>query len=140
MAEKTRFRNQSEGFIGVNVYDDDHKRNAISVAPGSVVELSEAEQQMTADAPRDPENNPFVGGWRDADGKTIGPALVLAEDSEVRRPVGRPTGAPQEEHAADPEPPAEPETGSRPSEEEVATPEAPAKRNATARKRTPVAS
>lgn len=116
---QAEFRNASEGHVGVVVFNEKSEREGRSVAPGDRVLLSEREQMMTANAPRDPANNPFVGL-----GPGGGPALVL--ETEVReipgnmRPIGAVPGEPvvpvvSEEGASDsstsdegakPEPPA----------------------------------
>ena len=128
MANKTKFRNMTGGYIGVCVEGDSGKMTAISLGPGEGVELSEREQRATANAPREPENNPFIGGYEDPDTGRKGPALVEVDAAtEVQRPIGV---KPEETAAEAGDGDGEPETGTRPSDEEVGTPEAPAKRTA----------
>jgi hypothetical protein len=123
--EKQKFRNMTGGFIGVMVENDHGKMSGISLAPGEGWELSEREQRATANAPRDPKDNPFIGGFKDPDTGETGPALLPIDASEeVQRPIGT---APAPEDDA-------PE-GTRPSDEEVATPEAPKAKAAASKKR-----
>lgn len=87
---KAQFRNRTTGYVGVNVINEEGKEHGAAVDPGGTVWLSEREQMMTANAPRKPENNPFVGGHPDG-----GPALELITEL---RPIGagesdRPIGA-----------------------------------------------
>lgn len=116
--EKQKFRNMTGGFIGVVIENDSGKLAGISLPPGEGVELSEREQRATANAPRDPKDNPFVGGFKDEDTGEVGPALLPVDGSEdVQRPIGG-VPAPQDD----------PPEGERPHDEEVATPEAPAQK------------
>lgn len=103
MQQKSEFRNDSEGQLGVVVIDNGKERG-IAVAPGRTIWLSEDEQVLTANAPRREQDNPFINGN----------LTLITEASEVgnRRPIG--TSAPEPE----PEPEnSEPE--SEPSEDEA---------------------
>jgi hypothetical protein len=60
MIQKQQFRNQTDGYIGVVVIGPDGKEKGIAVEPNGEVWLSEQEQVLTANAPRSPEDNPFV--------------------------------------------------------------------------------
>src|SRR2546423_1892023 len=57
---KTEFLNTTDGHLGVVLFNHKNERDAIALAPGDTVWLSEEEQRMTANAPRDPQNNPFL--------------------------------------------------------------------------------
>lgn len=69
--EKTQFRNESGGWVGVIVIGPRGDDNGIPVEPGATVWLSEEEQILTANAPRDPEDNPFT------------PSVVLVTNAET---------------------------------------------------------
>jgi hypothetical protein len=58
--EKQQFRNQSGGYIGVVVIGPDGRERGAAVEPDGNVWLSEQEQILTANAPRRPEDNPFI--------------------------------------------------------------------------------
>lgn len=58
--EKQAFRNQSPGWIGVVQIDAKGQDRGRAVEPDGIVWLSEAEQILTANAPRRPEDNPFI--------------------------------------------------------------------------------
>jgi hypothetical protein len=123
--DKRKFRNMTTGHIGVVIENDSGKMAGIALAPGEGVELTEREQRATANAPRDPKDNPFVGGYTDPDTGATGPALVEVDDAlEVQRPIGSKPAAPAPSSNGDPD------LGSREDGEEVGTPDAPAKRQA----------
>lgn len=65
VGEQRKFVNPTPGFVGVNVFGPDGKPTAIAVEPGGEVWLTEAEERMTAEAPRLAENNPFVKQWEE---------------------------------------------------------------------------
>jgi hypothetical protein len=77
---RDEFVNQSDGFIGVITIDPNGKERAIAVRSGASVWLSEAEQILTANAPRKDEDNPFANG--DLKLRT------RAADIKNRRPIG----------------------------------------------------
>lgn len=57
---KEQFENRDRGWIGVCIIDGKGDVQGKSVGPGERVWLSEAEKIVTAEAPRDPKDNPFV--------------------------------------------------------------------------------
>lgn len=59
--KRLEFKNTSQGFVGVVKYNADQKPIGVPVAPGETVVLTEAEAQLTAEAPSDPRDNPFLG-------------------------------------------------------------------------------
>lgn len=62
-ADKQQFENSTSNAIGVNIFEPGTgKPTAITLWPGQTIWLSEDEQRMTANAPRDPSNNPFISG------------------------------------------------------------------------------
>lgn len=128
--EKAQFRNTTSSHQGAVIFDQANKPHGISVAPGDTVWLSEDEQQMTANAPQDPHDNPFLPlhDVLDEERKPTGEKRPIFELEQTLRPItgGRPIGA---DATADPGAPAEP-TGSAPTGEsapgeEVAKPDAP---------------
>lgn len=77
---KDEFENTTQGHIGVITLDPNGKERGIAVRPGATIWLTEAEQILTANAPRRDEDNPFANGQ-----------LVLktkASDVKNRRPIG----------------------------------------------------
>lgn len=96
--EKAEFTNTSAGVCGVTIIEPGGKPKGIAVKPGDTVWLTEEEQILTANAPRKPENNPFVNG-----------TLTLAtepQDIANRRPIGhterqQPEMSPEDQQAAD---------------------------------------
>lgn len=58
--EKQCFRNDSPGWLGVVTIGPKGDDRGTSVAPGDLIWLSEAEQILTANAPRKAEDNPFI--------------------------------------------------------------------------------
>jgi hypothetical protein len=79
--EQRKFVNPTQGFIGANVFGPDGKPTAIGVEPGGEVWLTEAEERMTAEAPRLPQHNPFVMEWEEP--------VEFTPDGEVSRTVTR---------------------------------------------------
>lgn len=77
---RDEFVNSSDGFIGVITIDPNGKEKAIAVRSGASVWLSESEQILTANAPRNDEDNPFTNG--DLKLRT------RAADIKNRRPIG----------------------------------------------------
>ncbi len=124
--EQRKFINPTPGWVGANVFGPDGKPTAVAVEPGGEVWLTEAEERMTAEAPRNPADNPFTKQWDEpvgfdsttgevTDSITREGTLVLAD--EPARPIAssRFTVPRAEEQApeAQPEPEqpaAEPET------------------------------
>lgn len=78
--EKQAFRNDSPGWLGVVRIGPKGEDRGASVAPGDIVWLSEAEQILTANAPRRAEDNPFIeqelAFGVDEDGKPITKRVV----------------------------------------------------------------
>jgi hypothetical protein len=58
--EKQQFRNTTDGWIGAVQISVKGEELGVAVEPGGTVWLSEAEQILTANAPRDPADNPFI--------------------------------------------------------------------------------
>jgi hypothetical protein len=77
---RTEFKNVSGGVQGVVIVDDAGKPKGIPVRDGDAIWLTEAEEILTANAPRRDEDNPF----------TNGAFIVLTRASEApnRRPIG----------------------------------------------------
>lgn len=63
--QKQQFRNEDAGWIGVVAIGPKGEDRGMSVAPGDTVWLSEDEQRLTANAPRKPEDNPFIAQKRE---------------------------------------------------------------------------
>lgn len=125
---KDQFRNDSGGFISVVTIDARNNANAVAVRPGDTVWLSEEEQILTANAPRNEADNPLTNGslTLTLEGKEIKNARPLRPTAETPEP--EPTEGDVEEETgetgAPPAPVGEPEEGQRAPTEEVATPEA----------------
>jgi len=58
--EKTQFKNNTGGFLGVTIIGPRGDDRGIAVEPEGHVWLSEPEQRLTANAPRNPKDNPFI--------------------------------------------------------------------------------
>lgn len=76
--EKQQFRNNTEGWLGAVMIGPRGDDRGIAVEPGGTVWLSEAEQRLTANAPRQPEDNPFI----ERDHIVVDP--LTGEESTVR--------------------------------------------------------
>lgn len=76
---KDEFRNETKGFVGVITLDNGKERG-VAVRPESTIWLSEAEQVLTANAPRRDEDNPFINGQLKL--------VTKAQDVKNRRPLG----------------------------------------------------
>lgn len=59
---RSEWENVSNGVIGVVTYDERGKRGGAAVKPGDTVWLTEPERIATANAPKLPQDNPFVNG------------------------------------------------------------------------------
>lgn len=87
---KVEFRNNTEGYIGVVTYAPNGDEKPVAIEPGGTVWLSPAEQELTAKAPREAKDNPFISQRVpiiDADtGDVIDHVNVtpLTENTEVR--------------------------------------------------------
>lgn len=117
METKTLFRNITNGYVGAITIDRRGERRAVAVGPGDEVALSEEEQQETANAPRDPRDNPFLKSSTDVRDGDSGAVIEAGEKPQLEavaesRPIGnqRPIGTPAQ--------------GSYAPGEEVGTPEA----------------
>ena len=77
---KDEFANTTKGHIGVITIDPTGKERGIAIRPGASVWLTEAEQILTANAPRRDEDNPFTNGHLALKTK--------AADVKNRRPIG----------------------------------------------------
>lgn len=108
---KDKFLNKGEGYVGVVTLAGNGERQPIAVAPGDEVWLSEEEQALTANAPRDPADNVLSNGTLEL--------VTEGVDIKHARPL-RPTAV--EETGAAPEPAGDAAKGSRPAGEEVGTP------------------
>lgn len=116
LANKQQFHNETGGWLGVVALNAKGEEVGVSVPPDGYVFLSEEEQRLTASAPRDPKDNPFVP----QEFETIDPQsgrrktimrtpLVASQDDRytpgVERPIpadmaGGATGAALAAHAA----------------------------------------
>ena len=57
--ERAEFRNTTNGWIGAIKLTSRGEVQPVAVAPGDTVWLSEEEQELTANAPRKPQDSPF---------------------------------------------------------------------------------
>lgn len=58
--EETIFRNTTQGWLGAVKIDGRGVKESVAIEPGGTISLTEEEQAVTARAPRDPQNNPFL--------------------------------------------------------------------------------
>lgn len=94
--ERMEFINQTQGYIGVVKIRRTGEEYGVAVEPGGRVFLTLDEQILTAQAPRDPKDNPFVAQpFRDFDRRTgeviaegVRPPLVAVE--QPRQTPARP--------------------------------------------------
>lgn len=63
--EERKFINPTAGFVGANKFGPDGKPTAVPVEPGGEVWLTPEEERMTAEAPRAPQDNPFIKAWEE---------------------------------------------------------------------------
>lgn len=80
MEPKSKFRNDSGGVAGAIQLDHRGEAKGIPVYPGESVWLTEQEQVLTANAPRNEEDNPFANGTFTLE--------IKAEDVATSRPIG----------------------------------------------------
>lgn len=129
---KDEFVNTSDGWVGATQLKPNGEARGIAVEPGGSVFLSEEEQILTANAPRDDADNPFANGAfvlarravEVAQRRPWGAHVAPKEPDETPlEPAEEDTGA-EEETGATPAPQEEPPEGERAPGEEVATPEA----------------
>jgi hypothetical protein len=110
--DQRKFINPTAGWQGANVFGPDGKPTAIAVEPGGEVWLTPAEERMTAEAPRRPEDNPFVKEWEETvetdpfgePTKTVTRHGVLVLADEPARPTASTRFIPPrlQEHPAEP--------------------------------------
>ena len=101
---KSKFENVSKGVVGAVVFGLDGKPKGIPVPYKGVVWLTEEEEILTANAPRNEADNPFANGT----------FKLLVRGTEVAH--ARPIGSTQEP-PAEPEPEPESETPDEPPAE-----------------------
>src|SRR4051794_18176475 len=58
--DKQQFHNETGGYLGVVVLSPKGEEVGVSIPPDGYVFLSEDEQRLTASAPRNPKDNPFI--------------------------------------------------------------------------------
>lgn len=58
--ERVEFVNQTDGYAGAVQYAANGDEKSVAIEPGGTVWLSEAEQELTAKAPREAKDNPFL--------------------------------------------------------------------------------
>lgn len=104
------YENVSGGWLGVKVKDDNRRTGfrGFAVAPRGRVMLSLEERKATANAPRDPDDNPFANGnlrliakdQETSQGRPIGDGEVQDPEPEPQAPPSEPdpTSAEVEEH------------------------------------------
>lgn len=85
--QKTEYRNDSPGIIGVITIEPGGERKPIPVSPGATVWLSEEEEIATANAPVRDEDNPFINGQL--------VKVTDASDIKNRRPLGSNADSPE---------------------------------------------
>jgi hypothetical protein len=121
ITSKDEFINTTDGWLGAVQLNHLGQALGVSVEPGGSVFLTEEEQMLTANAPRDDADNPFVNGGLKLKTRAV--------EMRNRRPFSEHAGAEVHgETGATPQPEDEPETGSAAVGEEVATPKAAAAR------------
>lgn len=130
---KRKFENPTQGYVGATILDDDNKPKGMPVEPGGSIWLSQAEERLTAEAPRLAENNPFTKPWKrvtevGTSGEPIAwedcvGVLVLSEEPARTILSDRFIPSAQETPAAVVEPEVEPErTGEQDIEETTGAP------------------
>jgi hypothetical protein len=129
--DKTIFKNTTAGYVGAITISTRGDEKAVAVAPGAEIALSIEEEEATANAPRDPRDNPFLPSSTDQRDPETG-ALIEAgvtpmlERVNESRPIGshRPIGSTREETGAPPAPAGPAPEGSFAQGEEVGDPTA----------------
>ena len=158
--EQRKFVNPTPGWVGANIFGPDGSPTAIAVEPGGEVWLTEAEERMTAEAPRLAQDNPFIKEWeepvewnefREVTRTVVRTGTLLLADEPPRptassrfvppREEAQPVEADDEETVTGaPEIPEQPPVQGQPSPEEVVgTPEAPAQNEEALAQREPTA-
>lgn len=137
--QKREFKNMTGGHLGAVIINRKGEPEGVSIPPGETIFLSDEEQELTANAPRRAEDNPFLP--RDIVIHDIKNGDVLDEYTEPplkpvdeKRPIPGATAGDGggDTTADDGEDDGKPPEGEYQAEEEVATPEA---RKAPAKKR-----
>jgi hypothetical protein len=130
----SEWRNTTSGHLGVVKHDEEGKKQGVSVPPNGTVLLTEKDRIATANAPKNPANNPFVNGAlecirADADTSSLRPIGDPADKAEEpAEPPEEPKAEetpPQETGAAEP-PQGDPSLGKQPIAQEVAAKPKPA--------------
>lgn len=86
--EKRRFENVSPELHGAVILDADNKAKGVAVQPGETIWLSLQEEQLTAEAPVRPEDNPFVKEWqRPTESDAHGNPTAFSTETGVLRPT-----------------------------------------------------
>lgn len=80
MAYESKFRNTAKGVIGVVKIGLDGKPKGVPVSADDFVWLSEEEQVLTANAPRNDSDNPFTNGSLTLE--------VRGSEANTARPIG----------------------------------------------------
>jgi hypothetical protein len=104
---KSKFQNDSQGVLGVVQFNVEGKPVGVPVPYKGVVFLSEEEQILTANAPRNESDNPFLNGLR---------LLERGADMDRARPIGEDQAKDDEPAAAEPPAPEEPAAPPAPPE------------------------
>jgi len=97
MEPQSKFTNVSGGVAGAIKLNHRSEPQGVAVFPNESIWLTEQEEVLTANAPRNPEDNPFTNGTYRLD--------VRAADAAEARPIG---SRQQEQPPAPPQPAAEP--------------------------------
>lgn len=80
MEPKSKFRNTSGGVAGAVTLDANNQARGVPVYPDESIWLTEMEQMLTANAPRNEVDNPFTDGTFTLE--------VRSEDATHARPIG----------------------------------------------------
>lgn len=93
--ETTTFENTTQGWVGAIKVRRNGDRDAVPVGPGERIELDAEEQLLTANAPRLPEDNPFIDRpFKDYDqagdviAEGVRPQLRECEPDQRHTPAG----------------------------------------------------
>lgn len=97
MDPQSKFTNVSGGVAGAIKLNHRSEPQGVAVFPNESIWLTEQEEVLTANAPRNPEDNPFTNGTFRLD--------VRAADAAEARPIG---SRQEEQPPAPPQPAAEP--------------------------------
>lgn len=89
MDQKSKFTNVSGGVAGAVQLDHEGHAKGVAIFPGESIWLTEQEEVLTANAPRNESDNPFTNGSLRLD--------VRAVDAGHARPIGSKMDQPMEE-------------------------------------------